>query len=54
MNGHYTLYLVMGKTVTTINREGHNTEMLAEKPLASMSVLFKTEFIVLKQMCVFR
>lgn len=53
MNAHYTLYLVMGKTVTLINREGLNTEMLAEKPLPSMPVLFKTGFIFLKQMCVF-
>lgn len=37
MNAHYTLYLVMGKTMTLINRERHNIEMLAEKPLPSIS-----------------
>lgn len=49
MNAHYTLYLVMGKTVTLINREGHSTEMFAEKPLPSMSALFKTGFIFLSK-----
>lgn len=47
------LYLVMGKTMTLINRERHNTEMLAEKPFPSMSIFFKKGFVSFYQMYAF-